>query len=158
MSWHALMSLNVGKDTWGRSNRSADLRYQIDVVNSSGITVLSTMCVVGGPRVTKFTNGFQGFPIIVIGYSKMFFSMSLRCSSVLQFAHSVHLLFNAYSFKWFSMFPINSQWYPYVSHRFPIPFTISWFRCDFYEFQCVSLGVQWFCLVLQWFSMAFIEY
>ena len=27
------MSLNVGKDTWVRSNRSADRRYQIGLVN-----------------------------------------------------------------------------------------------------------------------------
>ena len=49
----------VGKDPWGRKNRPADLRYQMDVVNSSGITVLPTMRVVNWPRITKLANDCQ---------------------------------------------------------------------------------------------------
>ena len=164
MAWHALMSLNVGKDTWGRTNRPADLlRYQIDVVNSSGITALPTMCAVSWPRITKFSNGFQWFPMIFIGSSKILFNELEWCSSVFQlfslickfFSFAVQCLLVWNDFQCFSSISNDVHMFSIV---FQFHSKFDDFHCDSYDFQWFSLVVQWFCLFLQWFSMVFIDF
>ena len=169
------MPLNVGKDTWGRTNKPADLlRYQIDVVNSSRITALPTMCDVSWPRITKFYNGFQWFPMIFMGSSKILFQwtwMMFLCISIVFIDLQVFFICCSMmiSLDWFSMFFIDFQWCSYVLHRFPIPFKILWLPLCFLWFSMIFIGCSmvlliftmilngfhWFLIIIICFSLFF---